>query len=432
MKKDIFAAFRSEQGGITVLALFLVLAALIVGGYAVDIARLAAVETKMQNTADVAAQAALTGRDVMGADDAKDRAIEIAQMNMPESINGEVLSVEKVEFGTWDTTSKVFSPDNAATEAVRVTTRRTSGTDNPLHTLLFRLVGTETFNVAKQAVMTGYQPNCLREGFVAQGMVDIQSNNSYWKGFCIHSNTVVKMSSNNYFETGVKVTMPDPDAIILPNSGFSTNPGLKEALGKDRYEIKILPRLTSIMSGVTTAGSRYMPSYITNSTPVSKSGSKFTAADFPAGGVYRITCTKSNGITITGALSNVVITTTCPIGFGQGTTIENAVIATTSTATKSITGSSGMVIGKADNCASGGGAQILTSGGIDFASGIEVNSGQLLAAGDIAFAANGNGMVGASFVAGGTISGTSNMEMAGCQGSGNEQNFVAIYPKLVL
>ena len=58
-------------------------------------------------------------------------------------------------------------------------------------------------SMTRRAVMLGYDPDCLREGFVAQGMVDIQSNNTFKNGFCIHSNTVVKVSSGNVFELPV-------------------------------------------------------------------------------------------------------------------------------------------------------------------------------------------------------------------------------------
>jgi hypothetical protein len=56
--------------------------------------------------------------------------------------------------------------------------------------------------------------------------------------------------------------------------------------------------------------------------------------------------------------------------------------------------------------------------------------GQILAKQNITFTANANGIQGAAMVAGGTISGTSNMSMGFC-GSGMEHNFHAAYFKLV-
>ena len=57
---------------------------------------------------------------------------------------------------------------------------------------------------------------------------------------------------------------------------------------------------------------------------------------------------------------------------------------------------------------------------------------QLLALGDIEFTANADGIEGASFIAGGTISGTSNMIMGFCNHAGMERNFEAEYFRLAI
>ena len=111
-------------------------------------------------------------------------------------------------------------------------------------------------------------------------------------------------------------------------------------------------------------------------------------------------------------------------------TIEDAVIVSKSTAKDSQNSSSGLVVGKDDNCAAGGGVQLVTLGGMKFTSDLHIYGSQLLAAGDIEFSANANGVEGAAMVAGGVISGTSNMNM-GFYGTGMENNFQASYFKLV-
>jgi len=106
------------------------------------------------------------------------------------------------------------------------------------------------------------------------------------------------------------------------------------------------------------------------------------------------------------------------------------VIATTNTSAKSINAPSTLQIGKNDSCAEGNGAQILTLGGVDLAADMRMYGGQIIAKGDVAFAANANGIEGASIIAGGTISGTSNMTMGFC-GDGMEDSFRAEYFRLV-
>jgi hypothetical protein len=127
----------------------------------------------------------------------------------------------------------------------------------------------------------------------------------------------------------------------------------------------------------------------------------------------------------------VVIVTDCDVKFGAGVVIQDAVIATRSTDKHSMTASSGLQVGRNDNCASGGDAQLLTLGSMDFPSDLKIYGSQLIALGDISFAANADGIQGAALVAGGQISGTSNMSMGFC-GTGMENNIQAEYFKLTL
>jgi len=110
--------------------------------------------------------------------------------------------------------------------------------------------------------------------------------------------------------------------------------------------------------------------------------------------------------------------------------MTDAVVATTNTSAQSVTSAASLQVGRNDNCAVGGGAQIITLGSMSFPSDLKIYGGQLLAAGNISFSANANGIQGAALVAGGSISGTSNMEMGFC-GTGMENSFHAEYFKLV-
>ena len=89
-------------------------------------------------------------------------------------------------------------------------------------------------------------------------------------------------------------------------------------------------------------------------------------------------------------------------------------------------------IGRNDGCAPGGGAQLLTMGGVEFAAAMEIYGGQVIAKGDITFTANAYGVQGASLISGGTLSGTSNMAMGFCGGGGMEDNFEAEYFRLAI
>jgi hypothetical protein len=129
-------------------------------------------------------------------------------------------------------------------------------------------------------------------------------------------------------------------------------------------------------------------------------------------------------------LTDLVMITNCQISFGSGGALENGLIATLHTGAASISGSSDTRIGRVDNCAAGGGAQLISLGGMNFASGVAIHGGQLLALREIEFAANGEGLRGTSIISGDTVSGTSNMSMGLC-GSGMEDILSLDYFRMV-
>lgn len=423
-----------EDGGITVLSLFMLVTSMVLGGMAIDITNVMTARTQLQVAADAAAHAALLARETKTAADAAAAGAKVAALNMPASQYGDVLTAQEISFGTWDAESLLFTPDINSKSAVMVLPKRTEETGNPVATYLLKLVGVNSWDVRVQAIFTTYNPTCFREGLVAKDVVDLQSNNTYYNGFCIHSNKYVSLNSNNYFEPGTVVSMPNSEDIDLPNSGFKTNTGLKEALRSGSYYIRIIERIDDIIRGLKNRDPDFLPDYIVAQSNIVTVDPKkaITAALLTSGRLHVMTCTGAGTANVpqNTVIKNIVMVTNCDIKFGQGVVLEDVVIATTSTSARSLSAASDMQVGRNDNCAPGGGAQLVTMGGMSFPSGLKVYNGQLLAVGDIEFAANANGIKGASFVAGGTISGTSNMGMGFC-GTGMEDNFHANYFRLV-
>lgn len=422
---------RAEDAAITAYALFMFAASVLLASYAIDVTNVESQRTLMQATADSAAHDALVMREFNSRDDAVAAAVARVQAMMPEGTFGSTVKPEDVVFGAWDTRTRTFSADPDARTAVQVTLRRTSATGNPVMSYLMRLVGVPSFDVAMTSTFATYQPQCLREGFVAEGVVDLQSNNNYLDGFCIHSNTYVSLNSNNYFEPGTVVSMPDLSLLDLPASGYDTNIGLNEALRQGSINIKVLRRIQKILNEVSNPSSPYYPAYLTDPTPITLAKSRIDATDLVPGHVYKWSCNTSNGGTIVNGtvVSNVVIIADCDVTLGNGAAMEDAILLTSSTSAKSINSPSGFRLGKDDHCAPGGGARIATLGGMDFAADLEIYGSQLLAKGDIVFAAKADGIEGASMVSDGTISGTSNMSMSYCNGGVDE--FTAEYFQMV-
>ena len=425
--------FKSdESGGLTIQGLFLFGAMAILSAVALDVAKLMSAQSQLQATADAAGHAALYYRETHDAVDAKAKAIEIATAGMATSHYGEVLSVDDIQFGNWDYATETFTASETSRDAVKVTTARLAERSNSVGSYLFRLVGKDQFDVATMAVFTTFRPMCFREGFVADGVVDIQSNNAYSNGFCVHSNEYVSINTNNTFEPGTIVSMPDMDTIDLPRSGYETNDGLQSALRSGVYRLRILNRIDVLIDGLESGDPEYIPDYIFNTSPITLTDTRFDETDFTQGRIHVKYCySGSDKITITATtpVREVVLVTNCEIKFDAGTIMEDAVIATRHTGAASMNSPSGMQAGRDDSCLQRGGAQLITKGSINFASDLKMYGGQLLALGDIEFSANADGIEGASMVAGGTLSGTSNMMMAFC-GSGMEDNFVADYFRL--
>jgi Flp pilus assembly protein TadG len=436
MRKRLTTAFRTwladETGVMTAFGLFVFIMLLMVSGYAVDYSNAVRARAKLQVNTDAAAHAALVAREFGDASSATSAALAVAYANMPKSAYGDLINPSDVVFGTWDASTRTFTPDSSSREAVRVRMHQNSVRGNPVATFLFRLVGLDYWNINTSSIFDTYYRACTTEGFVGDYAVDLQSNNTYLNGFCIHSNDIVSINSNNYFESGTQVTMPDPSTIELPTSGFTTDPGLQDALRKDSWHIRILDQLDTIMSGLASASTRYTPYYITNTTPIAYTQGKIGEGDLTSGNIYTASCNGNSPLNISSGtvLSKVVLVTNCLINFGSNVQLHDVVIASTSTNDKAITGASGLEVGLDDHCATGGGSQILTDGGMNFPSTMSMFGGQLIAKGNVNFSADGNGVEGASVIAGGTVSGTSNMTMAYC-GSGMEEDFQAEYFRMV-
>lgn len=423
---------RSQKGGMTYLGLSLITCSMLMGSYAVDVNNLEQQRTLMQATADSVAHDALVTRELGTISAAKTAGLTRADAMMPPDAYGTILTASDIVFGTWDRDTRTFTPSANSRNAVQVTARRTSANDNGIATYLFRLVGLDNFDVVVRSTFAIYQPFCLREGFVAENVVDVQSNNTYLRRFCIHANGYVKLSSNNLFDAGTVVSMPDLDLLELPRSGFDTNVGLADALKEGSMNIRILKRISRIISSIDETDSRYYPNFITNSVPITISKKTISAADITPGRIHYWNCAGGAGGTISNnsVISNALIIADCDIKFQNGVAIEGAILATTSTAAKSINYSEGFRLGKNDGCAPGGGGRIVTLGGFEGSAKLQIYGSQILAAGSVSFAAQANGIEGASIISGGNISGTSNMSMSYC-GTGMEDVFTADYFQMV-
>ncbi|RVV98648.1 hypothetical protein EKE94_06970 [Mesobaculum littorinae] len=424
---------RDEGGALTILGLYLFAGMAVLGGLALDMTRLMVARTELQVAADSTAHAALYLRDGMEPDAARAGALDIGLANMPRDRFGEILRAEDIHFGSFDVETQSFVIDARGRDAVLVTTTRLRERANAVTTYLLQLVGAGSFDIRTEAVYETYVPRCLREGLFADDVIDVQSNNFYSSGFCMHSNAHVALNNNNTFEQGSVVSMPEIDDLDLPKSGFEKNDGLEEALFETTYQPKLTDRVDEILEGLAQVGSPYRPSYLGATTEIELKGKTIAQDDLVKGRLHRMTCGGGGGhVTIDAGvqLNQMVILTDCKVKFGADVLIEDAIVATTNTDARSLSGAADFAVGRDDGCAAGGGGKLVTAGGMDFAAKLALYGAQLVARGDIRFAAQAEGVEGVSIVAGGRIDGSSNMSISYCDGMGMEDIYQARYFRL--
>ncbi|TMM55102.1 TadE/TadG family type IV pilus assembly protein [Sulfitobacter sabulilitoris] len=434
-------AFRqSEEGSATILMLFFCLIFIVLGGLAIDFNKVMSDRTQLQIIADTAAHSALYARETKSESEAVDEALRVATtMTAPRQYAGS-LRAEDIQFGTWSFLTDSFVADANSRSAVEVKVAMNETRGNASRNLLLNIIGVDSFDVVSASVYSTYYPPCFTEGFVAEDVVDIQSNNAFTDGFCLHSNNYVSLNSNNYFEPGTVVSMPNLDDLDIPKSGFEKNEGLATALRMGEYRLRILNKLPLIIEGLRTGDPLYLPKFLYGNAIHSLSGlgaepitaGKVTPLHFVIGQVNTYLCNAGGKLTLeAGLYEDMVFVTNCEVKFSSGVQLEDVIVATTSTSATSLNSPSGLSIGRDDNCATGGGATLLTLGGFNAAASLNVFGGQILALGDIEFAANADGIQGASFVSNGRIDGTSNMNMGFCQYNGMENAFRASYFRMV-
>ena len=427
---------KDEHGAITIFGLFLFAAIVLVGGLAIDMHNLMTARTQLQISADMTAHAALYRRDFeTDPAKAKTQALALVEASMPKSTYGAVIEAKDITFGKYDPTTEKFTPSANSRSAVHVYSTRLNSKSNPVSTFVLRILGYVNYDMSVQSVFVTFRPTCFREGFVADDRVDVQSNNAYKNGFCIHSNDHVSLNNGNSFETGTIVSMPDLGDIDLPRSGWEQNQGLQAALREGYYRMRLINKLPYIIQGLKDRDPEYLPDYIDPLDAVKYvtigNGQKLTMADLTKDRVHVVGCGSNGTLTIDepSAITDVVIVTSCTVKFGQAMEVHNSIIATTNTAVKSMNSSSSLKLGKNDNCADGGGAVLLTLGGVSFTSDFHIYGSQIVAAGNIEFTANADGIQGASLISGSEIDSTSNANMGFC-GTGMTNIFEAEYFRL--
>ena len=329
---------RSEEGWVMVWSMFFLLALALAGGLTVDFANGIRRKMPLQVSVDAAALAAVI--DLPDSD-----AATLAGMDIAESyIKDGALTIEPEDFvyGKWDTATGTFDPDATPFDAVRVTAGRETSRGNAVSTYLLPFAGVGHFDINVSALARSKSDqSCKGGGFFSNQKVNSGSNNGYKDNFCLYGRTGVKIGSDNSFDPGVDVVMPN--LALLEQS--SNNTGLAEALLEDDISLTMPGRVPTILAAMRSGTLSGMPGFITHG-PVYLSTITDTTP-LAAHTLYIVSDVASLGSNR--SLANIAIVAQKEVMVGCYVTLNNLVFASSD---KVLFGSNN-TIGLAGYCASG-------------------------------------------------------------------------------
>ena len=452
---SMFLADQRGAGTIMGLLWFMLLVG--ITGMAVDTTNGFRSRTMLQATADATSLAAAI--DLPDTNAAVATAVAYAAENMGADINGSVLDPADVHIGLWDPATRSLDTAAALPDSVMVTVRQTEANGNPVPVNFLRIIGLMNWNVQAQAVAQRFIPECLKDGLVAREMVDMSSNNGFVNEICVHGEQGVNIQSNNYFETGVNVSMPSMSMLELPNSGMDSNIGLPDALRENYLDPRMVNHIDEIMLGMLALPDDVMlalqdnvlPTYIDSDgggcsdlcggdsgDRVIKVDEKFDLSTAKPGFIYHVLCkpNKVARIPNNSIVQNVVIIAECELHIGAGATVISSVLASRSGGNGKIDKANIVIaanvqLGLPDNCAEGGGVQLFSNATIHTASSTSIDGVQMVAIGDIELGARDMAVNGISAQSGRTITLTANNMFGLCSG-GAPNLFTVPYYRLVL
>jgi len=418
---------RDEQGGYTIWSLCWFLIYCAIGGLAVDVTNAYRNQELLQSTADAASLAAVIS--LPDEANAVAQAIAYSEGNMSYSVNGVVLEESDVTVGTWNAAARTFTPGGAEPNAVKTVTRRSTQNDNPVKMSVLRIAAffgmVPEWDISTEAIATRFVPGCLNDGFVAKNQVDINSNNDLLRNICIHGQILgVDLQNHNYFEPGVRVSMPNLDLLPDRDNLYDMNSGLANALTEGDVYPRDVEFLPTIIQGLRDLNANYIPNYMyrkdANGDVIPPS--KYTGTSLPGTlnefTVYDITCNGQEKLPTNTLVKNVVVITSCrmqaPSDFSSG----NVILASSAPAgsNASIDMAAKSALGQADNCAPGGGVELYAMGDIHISAQGDWNGLRIVSGHDVKMTSNNNGIYGISVQAGNNIDFSSNNDFGLCGG----------------
>ena len=444
--------FYCDEDGSTAFALIWFVVLAMVAGIGLDTTNAWYVQSVLQRTSDVAAHAGVVALSE-GADDEEVRARVEAQIaaNLDEGSFGPVISdrASNIQILSYD--GEKFDPveGKRVRNAVSVSLHRDKSTQNPVNLFLLQMAGTFSgagigpWNISTSSVaLRASAHNCSTSDKIhAFGQIEMSANQFFGSGYCVLSQDRVWMPSNNTFERGAVVGMPDlkkcqnkctnsanpgaGDAAREMNVPLGDVSGFIEALGVELLQGAGYRHYT-LFSGVQvgSAISALVDLGVASNNARAGDTIGLSASDFnqlpavPSGLVYHVSCSgqfpdringsqgggngngggkdkgKNNGggnggklnatsITMNLPLNRAALVTDCNIDLGRDAAMIGSTIVMTSSSAILSAGSHASVGAPTGNCQPRDRTTIATQGGLKVPAAFATSNLGIVAVGDI-------------------------------------------------
>ncbi|MCE9546744.1 MAG: hypothetical protein K8T25_14790 [Planctomycetia bacterium] len=238
--KRLKAKKRCRGGALLVLSAVLLVVLLGMVACAIDMGTTVLVRTQLQATADAAALAAV--RYIPDLTTVTSTAQLYANLNHPN--HGNVLTSQNVQLGTWNSSTKTFTPSNSSTNAVQVTVTRTQATGNPVPLSFAGILGLTQSNVTATSIAVRNPRDIV---FVMDLSGSMNNDTEIWATAAIDS----KYAPSGYPNLGSTMMTN-----VFADFGYGAYPGTLQYMGngnvtQDNQAFYNLTRNGGYLSGST-------------------------------------------------------------------------------------------------------------------------------------------------------------------------------------
>ena len=270
---------KDESGAGNAMSIMWALGFLGLSGVAIDGANGWRVQNQIQVAMDAAAMSAAPLLPDEGAALAK--AVEVARMNLPRAIHGDIVNMQSVKMGGWDAETQTLDVTAAVKNAVAVSANRDATNGTGVRTFLLKLVGQEAFSTNAQALaIVGYGPGgvtteerlptCASASFVTSNFIDTGGGNAFNGEVCLHGGTGVRTGGNDFLGPQLRISAERLSDITI-NATAPGSAAPEDVMVEQEIAPRILPELSAMFearwdalyeSGVSTYSGDLIPANV--------------------------------------------------------------------------------------------------------------------------------------------------------------------------